>query len=255
MIPIKSPKEIEIMREGGQRLSWVVGKVINEARPGVALFQLDQLAELLIEKQGGKPSFKMVPGYNWATCLNVNEGVVHGIPGNYRLQEGDLFSIDVGMFYKGFHTDMARTLCIQAQNSKVKTQNDFFLEVGRRTLKKAIQIAKVGNRVGHISKTIGNEVKKAGFTPIRVLTGHGVGRELHEKPQIPCFLKGKIEQTSLLKPGMVLAIEVIYSQGGADVVMTNDGWTIQTADGKLAGLFEDTVAITSKGPLILTSID
>ncbi|MGB9706690.1 MAG: type I methionyl aminopeptidase [Microgenomates group bacterium] len=248
MIPIKTEEEIKIMKEGGRRLAWVFGQVLKKIRPGVKLSQLDKLAEELIKKQGGFPSFKTVKGYNWATCINVGSGVVHGIPGDYQIKEGDLLSLDMGMLYGGFHTDMARTFWVRSQKSK-------FLKIGERALRMAIKAARLGNRVGHISEAIEKEIKKAGFSPIEALTGHGVGQKLHEEPQIPCFVKGKINQTPLLKPGMTLAIEVIYAEGKPDLVLENDGWTVKTADSSLAGLFEDTILVTKKSPIILTPLE
>lgn len=252
MIPIKTDQEIEKMREGGKRLTQVLNQVLRAIKPGVSLEKLDKLAESLIEKKGGKPSFKMVKGYHWATCINVNQGVVHGVPDGYRLKNDDLVSVDMGMFCKGLHTDMARTLCVRRQKAKVKTQKDKFLETGKEALKKAIKAAKPGNRIGHISKAIQDVIQRRGYKPIEALTGHGVGKELHEEPQIPCFLKGKIEETPMLEPGMTLAIEVIYAQGSPEIVVAPDGWTIETQDGKMSGLFEETVAVTRDGPLILT---
>lgn len=248
MIPIKNAKEIEIMREGGRRLAQVLEKVLKAVKPGISLKELDQLAGSLIEKKGGKPSFKMVKGYNWPTCINVNQGVVHGVPTEYRLKDGNIVSVDTGMFYQGLHTDMARTL-------RVGAGDDIFLKTGQRALKEAIKAAKPGSRVGHISAAIEKVIRKAGFTPIQALTGHGVGKKLHEEPQIPCFLKDKVEDTPQLKPGMILAIEVIYAQGEPEVVIKDDGWTVETADGQLAGLFEDTIAVTAKGALNFTRLD
>lgn len=245
MIPLKSAKEIKIMREGGKRLAWVFKQL--KIKPGMSLKEIDSLVEKLIEKQKGKPSFKTVEGYFWATCLNINQGVVHGVPTNYRLKKGDMLSIDIGIFYKGFHTDKAETIRVGRKN-----QNEKFLKTGRRALSKAVDAAQPGNRVGHISQAIEKEIEKYGFQPIRALVGHGVGKKLHESPQIPCFLKGEITETEKLKPGMVLAIEVIYTQRKHKVVVNDDGWTVETADGKSAGLFEDTVAVTKKGPLVLT---
>jgi len=262
MIPIKTKTQIEIMREGGKRLSWVMKQVLEEVKPGVALYQIDKLAELLIKKQGGKPSFKMVPGYKWATCINVNQGVVHGIPNEYRLKDGDLVSIDTGFFYRGWHTDMAETVLVTNRFSRgaenllnretIVFKKRRFLKVGEGILKKAIEVAKVGNRVGHISWAMEKEIKKAGFSPIEVFTGHGVGEKLHEDPQIPCFLSGKIKNTSFLKPGMTLAIEVIYAQGSPEVILKDDGWTVETADSSLAALFEKTILITKQKAKILT---
>jgi len=242
-IPVKTEKQIKIMKEGVKRLRRILRRVLNKAKPGIRLSQLDRLAESLIEKQKGLPSFKMVPGYKWATCINVNQGVVHGIPDNYRLKENDVVSIDMGMKFGGLNVDEAWTVEVKTQNSKLKTQNEKFLEVGRRALEKAIKMAKAGNRVGHISLAIEKEIKKSGLSPIQALTGHGVGRKLHEEPKIPCYLQEKIVVTPLLKPGMTLAIEVIYSKGSPELILKNDGWTLETADGSLAALFEKTVFV------------
>lgn len=248
MILLKTAKEIEIMARGGKKLAWVMGRVLGQIRPGIKLSWLDRLAEKLIKKQGGFPSFKKVKNYHWVTCININEGVVHGIPGDYKLKKEDLVSLDMGMFFQGFHTDMARTI-------RCGGKDDKFLKIGRIALKKAVERAKPGNRVGHLSLAIQNEIKKADLNPVRVLTGHGIGRKLHEAPRVPCFLKDEIKKTAALKAGMVLAIEVIYSQGSPDLVLAKDGWTLKTADGKLAGLFEDTVAITKSGPKVLTRLN
>jgi methionyl aminopeptidase len=253
MIPIKTEEEINCLKAGGKRLARVMEGVLKQVKPGERLSDLDQLAEGLIKKLGGEPSFKMVPGYHWTTCINVNEGVVHGIPDQYRIKKDDLVSVDVGIFFQGLHTDMARTVEVQTTNNKKQRVRDVFLKTGENALEKAVRAAKPGNRVGHISQAIQKSVEKAGFTPVKVLTGHGVGKELHEPPRIPCFLAGKIEETPRLKPGMVLAIEVIYIQGRPEVVVDKDDWTINSRDQTLAGLFEDTVLITPKGSLVLTS--
>ncbi|TSC54376.1 MAG: hypothetical protein LiPW16_25 [Microgenomates group bacterium LiPW_16] len=249
MIPIKTKEEIEKMKEGGKILAKILEEIKKEVKSGITTLELDKRAEELIKQSGGKPSFKMVKGYKWITCMCVNEVVVHGVPGNYKLKEGDVLGIDIGLFYKGFHTDMAWTLRVQTQNDEV----DRFLEAGKRALEEAIKMAKVGNYVGHVSQAIQETIEKAGFSPVRALVGHGVGRNLHEEPQIPCFLRGKIEDTPKLKEGMTLAIEIIYNQGKPEVVYgSDDGWTIKTADGKLSGLFEHTVAVLEGGPEILT---
>ncbi len=254
MTSLKSQDQIRAMREGGRKLACVLQQVLQEAKLGVALWQLDSLAEELIKKQGGEPSFKTVRGYHWTTCININEGVVHGIPGKYQLKENDLVSLDIGILYQGLHTDMSRTVRVKEQENR-RVKEDEFLQAGERALKKAISAAKAGNRVGHISQAIEKEIRKAGFSPIEVLTGHGVGKKLHEDPLIPCLLMEEIERTPLLENGMTLAIEVIYAQGNPEVVLADDGWTIETADGKLSGLFEDTIAISQGQTLVLTSPD
>ncbi len=250
MIHLKNPQEIKVMREGGKKLRKVLNKVLDQVKPGVSKMELEQVAIEEIKLQGGKPSFKMVPGYHWATCLTINDEVVHGIPNEDILKEGDILSVDVGIYYQGFHTDLSTTVRVGKKGKNDAT--DKFLETGKRALKKAIQKARVGNFVGDLSLTIEKEIKDAGYYPVRTLTGHGVGRKLHEDPAIPCFLTGKKENTPKLKSGMALAIEIIYNLGSEEIVLENDGWTISTRDGKISGLFEETVAVTGSGPLILT---
>lgn len=253
MISIKTEEEIEIMKKGGQILAGVMEEIKKNVRPGVSTLELDRLADKLIS-QKGEPSFKKVRDYKWASCMCVNDIVVHGIPGDYKLKEGDLLGIDIGMFYQGFHTDMAETIIIQ--NAKVKSQNEEkrnFLKTGQKALEKAINQALVGKHIGHLSAIIQETVEKEGYSSVRALTGHGIGKNLHEEPAIPCFLEDKVEKTPKLKEGMTLAVEIIYNQGKRQVVYRNDdGWTIQTEDGKLSGLFEKTIAITAKGPIVLT---
>lgn len=236
-----------MMKNGGQKLKQVIDEVLSKVKPGVSLQELEEVAVRKIEELGGEASFKMVPNYHWATCINLNEGVVHGIPDDTPIKKGDLVSVDVGFYSQGFHSDMARTIEV---GTKKRTK---FLQAGRQALEKAIAQVKPGNRVGHISQAIEEAIKKAGYQPVKTLTGHGVGRQLHQEPVIPCFLKEKIKKTPLLKKGMVLAIEVIYTQGKPELFVADDGWTIRTQDGKIAALFEETVALRANGPLVLTS--
>jgi len=253
MISLKSSKEIEVMAKGGRRLAQILAKTLKEAQPGVSLNKLDQLVDFLIRKSAGQPSFKMVDGYHWATCLNVNEGIVHGVPNDYRLKDGDLLSVDLGIFYQGFHTDMAWT--IKVGKGKESLEKKKFLEAGKKALKEAIKMARPGYRIGHLSEVIEKEIKKAGYQPVKNLTGHGVGQKLHEDPPIPCFLKEKIAKTARIRAGMTLAIEVIYTQGQPEMSLEADNWTLKTLDGRLAGLFEKSIAVTRKGPLVLTEVN
>ncbi len=247
-VSIKNKSEIKKMIEGGKKLARVKKSLANKIAAGVNAADIEKEAERLIEKEGGEASFKMVPGYYWATCVNVNEGLVHGIPkAEIVFKKGDVVSVDVGMYYKGFHTDTSFTVGVEASPEIEK-----FLTMGRSALQNAIDKARVGNRIYDISSAIEDTLKAGGATPIRALVGHGVGRALHEEPQIPCFTQGARERSSLISPGMVLAIEVMYAQGTPDVVTLPDGWTISMADGKISALFEETVAITKHGPLILT---
>lgn len=254
MIDIKTPEEIDKMRAGGKILSDVLWEVLRHVKPGVTEFDLDRLAEKLILERGGEPGFKKVPGYKHTICVSTNEVVVHGIPGSYMLKEGDVIGIDCGVFYKGFHTDMSQTIVVKSSKFKVQNETKRFLENGERALQEAIKVAKPGNHIGHISKMIQDIVEKeGGYSVVRSLIGHGVGRKLHEEPEVPGFLRGSVEKTPKLVVGMTIAIEVIYNMGKSHVVYGNDdGWTISSADSSLSGVFERTVAITEGGPEVLT---
>lgn len=255
MINIKTPDEIKIMQECGQMLSEVMWELVKNVRPGISEIELDHLAEKLIIEKGGEPGFKKVEGYKYSICVSTNDVVVHGIPTDYKLKTGDIIGIDCGVYYGGFHTDMSETLRVSSQNSKVKSKKDEvdkFLEVGKNALKESIKQARIGNHVGHISKTIEDIVEPNGYSVVESLVGHGVGKELHEDPEVPGYLIGSIEKTPKLKEGMVIAVEVIYNMGDPDLILADDGWTLKTKDGSLGGLFERTVAITKTGPLILT---
>lgn len=255
MIHIKTPEQLKIMQHGGHILSDVLMEVMDLIRPGITELELDKIAEELIRKRGGEPGFKRVEGYHHTICMSTNDAVVHGIPGSYKIQKGDVVGVDCGVYYKGFHTDMAETILVSSQKLKVKSQKSVerFLGVGRQALEAGIKQAVVGNRVGHISKAIQDIVEKQnGYSVVRSLIGHGVGKDLHEEPEVPGYLVGKIEKTPLLKEGMTIAIEVIYNMGSKQVMLDRDGWTIRSADGSLSGLFERTVAITKSGPLMIT---
>lgn len=247
-ITIKSPTEIKIMEAGGEKLGRVKNALKAAVKPGVTAAEIEELAIKLIKNEGAEASFKKVPGYHWATCISVNEGLVHGIPVKELVfKKGDIVSIDVGIYFKGFHTDTSISVGIDES-----LENRKFLNVGQETLNKAIKKAVAGNHIYDISKVIEESIEAAGYTTIKALVGHGVGRELHEDPQIPCFLPGRVEDSPKIVPGMVLAIEVMYAQGSDKVEIAEDGWTIRMRDGKISGLFEDTVAVTEKGPVVLT---
>jgi methionyl aminopeptidase len=247
-IQIKTTKEIETMAEGGRRLAEVREKLKDAVKIGESAAYIDELAEKLIKKLGGEPSFKKVANYFWTTCININEGVVHGIPHKELIfKKGDLVSVDVGIFYKGFHTDTSFSIGLGTGKAV-----DKILQVGKDSLANAISKAKPGGRVFDISNAMENTLKKAKLNPIKALVGHGVGRSLHEDPQIPCFVHDKRDNTPILVEGMVLAIEVMYTPGNGEIIKEEDGWTISTQDGKISALFEETVAITKRGPRILT---
>ena len=243
---VKTEKEIEIMKQAGQICAEALKSVLLEVKVGVSCAFLDQIAQKEIESRGASSSFKTVDDYKWTICTTINEQVVHGIPTDYKLKDGDVLGIDIGAQFQGFHSDMAISVPVGNVGENAKK----FLDVGRETLKKAISKAMPGARIGDISQTIGDNVEKAGFMPVRILTGHGVGSELHEEPMVPCF--GKNGTGPAILANMVLAIEVIYTEGAAELKLEKDNWTFSTKDGSLGGLFEQTVAVTKAGPIVLT---
>lgn len=257
MIVVKSGKDIEKMREGGKITARVREEVLKAAVPGVKTADLEELAVTRIKELGGEPGFMKVPGYDYAICANLNAGLVHGIPSkDIVIKEGDLFTVDLGTFYKGFHTDAAWSIisnqrsAVSQQQEKEQREKKRFLRAGERALAKATERCVPGNFVGDISYAIQETIESSGYAVIRALVGHGVGEELHEGPQIPCF--GEPGEGSMLEEGLVLAIEVLYTMGGPAIETEDDGWTIKTKDDSLSGLFENTVAVTKGGPEILT---
>ncbi len=253
MIYYKNNDEIKNMALGGKILAEVLRKVASRVKPGVSEIELDILAEEFIIKKGAEPGFKKVKGYNHTLCVSTNDAVVHGVPSSYRFKEGDIVGIDCGVYYKSFYTDMAETVMVKGDKIENKLEKEKFLKTGEKALEEAIKAVKIGNRIGHISKTIQDIVEKDGYSVVRSLVGHGVGKSLHEEPEIPGFLDRGIKSTPLLSEGMTLAIEVIYNMGKSGVIYKGeDGWTISTKDGSLSSVFEKTIAITKNGPLILT---
>jgi methionyl aminopeptidase len=247
-ITIKSTSDVKIMAECGKKLSNVKKALTEKVQVGVSAAEVEDLADKLIKESGGKASFKMVPGYSWATCVNVNSGVVHGIPHKHiKFNKGDVVSIDVGIFYRGFHTDTSISVGLGVDK---KTKQ--FLETGKHALNVAIKEAVVGNRVYDISRAIQEGVEGGDYQSIRALVGHGVGKDLHEGPQIPCFVTSGADETPEIRKGMVFAIEVMYTMGDPEIKIDEDGWTISTRDGKISALFEETVAVTKNGPIVLT---
>lgn len=248
-----SISKVEAMSEGGHKMGVILQELLSVADPGVSLLQIEALAQKRIAESGGTPSFSTVAGYRWATCLCVNDVIVHGIPTDQVLVDGDVFTIDVGMIYKGYHTDTAWTKIVHNPEFTVDRNTEKFLEIGEKALWKAIDQAQIGNRIGHISAAIQKEVEGAGYGIVKTLVGHGVGRELHEPPQIPGFLRGSIDHTLPLVSGMTIAIEVIYTMGKPAICYPNDdGWSIATSDRSLSAVFEHSVAITANGPNVLT---
>ena len=243
------------MREGGKILSGIMKEVGESLAPGKSTFQINKLVEELVFDNGGKAIFK---GYGKESghpfpagaCISINDEVVHGIPKEDRiLHEGDLVKIDMGMKYKGMITDMARTFAV----GKISEKAQKLLETTKRCLDLGIDKLKAGNTLGDYSKAVQKYAESQGFSVIRVLVGHGVGRELHEDPYIPNFALPKSPENKIvLKKGMVLALEPMLNEGNCNIKLGKDGWTYQTADGKLSAHFEDTVVVGESGVEILT---
>jgi methionyl aminopeptidase len=250
MINYKNESEIDVMKQGGARLRRVVNRLIPEIKPGIKTIDIDSEAERLIGLEGGEPSFNKVKGYRWSTCLSINEQVVHTPPSDRIIKPGDVFTLDIGMFYQGFHTDFATSLIVgESANQK----NEKFLSIGRKTLDLAIGQAERGNQINNISAAIEKGITGAGYFILKELTGHGVGRELHEDPYVPGYVDKSHKKSLEIRPGLVIAIEVIYSKGSEEIAHEKGSdWSIISADKSLTACFEHTVAITEKGTSILT---
>ncbi len=249
MVNLKSTQEIIIMTEGGRKLKNVVEDLLPLIRAGITTKEIDDRAEELIKKQGGESSFKTVPGYLFSICSPVNEQVVHTKPSSRVLNSGDVLTLDIGMLYKGWHTDYAITKVVG--ESKDVTVNKF-LKIGEDTLYLAIKEAKIGNRLGIISKVIEREITGNGYFIIKELTGHGIGKKLHEDPYVFGFVDKPINKSLLIKKGLVIAIEIIYAMGTGVMIYEKDNWSVITKDRSISACFEHTIAVTDQGPIILT---
>ena len=248
MIILKSKAEIELMREAGKIVA-DTHEVIKEAIiPGISTLELDKIAENNIRKYNAVPSFKGYGGFPGSICASINNKVVHGIPGSEIVKEGDIISIDIGAYYKGYHADAAKTHGVGI----ISEENRKLIEVTKESFYEGIKFAKLGYRLSDISHAIQAHVEKHGFSVVRDLVGHGVGTELHEDPQVPNY--GPPGKGPKLKEGMVIAIEPMINAGRYHVKTLLDGWTIVTIDGKNSAHYEHTIAITEDEPLILTKL-
>lgn len=247
MIALKTPREIAIMAQGGAVSARVLQETLEKIRPGISTRELNDFAEKRIRELRATPSFLGYDGYEYSTCININEGIVHGLPSDYTIKNGDVVSVDLGVIFGGFHTDTSWTV-IAGRGSP---ESEKFLQAGRAALEKSIKACRAGNRIGDISHAMQIEVEKSGYNVVRDLVGHGIGRELHEEPQVPCY--GRAGTGIRLEEGLIIAIEVIYASGNPKLKVLPDGWTMATKDGSMSGLFEQTVAIVSGMPKILTA--
>lgn len=255
MATVKDPWELTLMRQSGRRLAEVIAMLKEAVRPGISTIELDELAESMVRKLGGVPSFKGyrvlgIPDPFPATiCASPNEQVVHGIPNGTALVEGDIISIDVGLVYGGYHSDSAFTVGVGDVAPEVRR----LLDVTEQSLYEGIAQALPGNRIGDIGHAIQAHVQPHRFGIVREYVGHGIGRRLHEQPSVPNY--GKAGRGNLLKAGMCVAIEPMVTLGSYKTKALEDGWTVVTTDGSLAAHFEHTVAITPKGPEVLTILE
>jgi methionyl aminopeptidase len=255
MIKIKTQQEIEIMAEGGKILAEILKKIADEAKPGIATCELDKLARELISSYKATPAFLNYGGFPSALCVSVNDIVVHGVPSDKKLRQGEIVSLDFGINYKGYNTDMALTVPVLGNMSykdwmKNNPKLHKLLDVTRESLELAIEQAVIGNKLGQIGYTIQKYVEKNGFNVVRDLVGHGIGKELHEDPPVPNF--GKSSQGPELVEGMVLAIEPMVVSGDWHLKLADDGFGYFTLDGSPAAHFEHTVVVTSSKPRVLT---
>jgi methionyl aminopeptidase len=253
MITIKTKSELDIMRHASRIVAEILDVLEAAVRPGLTTAELDRIAEEETLKRGARPAFKgYKPGdvvYPKTLCVSVNEEIVHGIPGKRRLKEGDIVGLDFGVVYHGFYGDAARTVAV----GPVPETTRRLLKVTREALYAGIEAARAGNRVLDISRAVQGVVEAAGYSVVTEFAGHGIGRRLHEDPQVPNYYRRGIPNPRL-QEGMALAIEPMVNEGCADLEILSDGWTAVTADGKLSAHFEHSIAITSNGPIILSEL-
>jgi methionyl aminopeptidase len=245
-IVIKSAREIEVMRLAGHMVAETLAALAQAVRPGVTTRELDAIAYRTLTKQGATPSFKGYRGFPASLCASINDEVVHGIPGKRALKDGDIVSLDVGAYYKGFHGDAAVTLPVGKVNGRVQA----LLDAGKAGLAAGMAAARAGAHLGDISAAVQSTVEALGFSVVREYTGHGVGRNLHEDPLVPNV--GEAHTGVVLRPGMTLALEPMINAGGWAVQVRPNGWTVVTSDGGWSAHFEHTVAIGEGEAEILT---
>jgi len=254
MVSIKTPEEIKIMAEGGKILAKIMKELEKKVKPGITTEELDRLAESLILKSGGKCSFKDYEDYPACLCTSINEEIVHSVPSARQLKDGDIISLDLGIFYQGFHTDMAITVPVTSPGLVEKINPDVIrlIRVTKKALKRGIKKVRPGNTIGDISNTIQRYVEGQGFNVVKELCGHGIGREIHEDPKIVNY--GKRHTGLEIKEGMILCLEPMVTVGDWKLKKSADGFGYETQDGLLSCHFEHTVVVTKNGAKILTMI-
>ena len=246
MLELKSLNEIEIMHESGRRLSSVMKKISRMIEAGLSTIEIDRFCESEITKQKGIPSFKNYRGFPASACVSINQVVVHGIPSKAKLCDGDIVGIDIGMCYNGYHSDMARTFAI----GSAREQDLDLIRAARESFYDCLKFAKIGNRIGDISNCIQENAESKGYSVVRELSGHGIGKKLHEAPNVPNF--GRSGHGIRIENGLCIAIEPMINAGKKEVVLLDDGWTVETKDGSNSAHYENTIAILEDGPIVLT---
>ncbi|MEJ5375178.1 MAG: type I methionyl aminopeptidase [bacterium] len=244
---LKGPEEMQFLRQANKIVACILEELTHLVTPGTLTKDLDRFVEQRIRDLGGEPAFLGYRGYPASSCISINEQVVHGIPGNRKIREGDLVSVDLGVVYRGYYGDAARTYGVGKLSQKARR----LMEVTEEALYKGIEKAVAGNRLFDISKAIQSWVERHGFSVVREFVGHGIGQSLHEDPQVPNYVP-RSPYNPLLESGLVLALEPMVNAGDYRVKVLPDGWTAVTADGSLSAHFEHTIAITEDGPEILT---
>lgn len=250
MVSLKSSREIDLMKDAGHLVARVLAKMEEIARPGVTTAHLDEVAESLIRAEGAVPAFKGYRGFPANICISIDEEVVHGIPGQRALHSGDIVSVDVGVKLKGYYGDGAITIPVD----RITKERKRLLAVTQEALKRAIEKVRSGGKLKEVSAAIQETVESQGFSVVRKYVGHGIGRKMHEDPQVPNFVDSSFKLNLTLKPGMALAIEPMVNTGTYEVKTKKNGWTVITADGKPSAHFEHTVVLTEDGPEVLTAL-
>ncbi len=248
MIPIKTEEDLEMMRAAGRILTWVMQELQKHVKVNITTLELDEIAAVLFAKKNAKSAFKGYKGFPANICASINEEIVHGIPGGRKLKEGDIISLDLGVNYEGYFSDCAMTIAVGIANPKIKK----LLAVTKESLLLGVKKAQINNYISDISNAIQRHVEKNKFSVVRMFVGHGIGKNLHEEPEIPNF--GQAHKGDIIKRGMVLAIEPMVNMGGWESKILDNNWTAVTMDGKPSAHFEYTVAVTEKGPEVLTQI-
>ena len=251
MISLKTARELALMREAGRIVAEVLARIEEAVAPGTTTLDLEAIAqEIIVDKYGAIPSFKGYRGFPGMVCTSVNEEIVHGIPGQRILNEGDIVSVDVGVIYNGYHGDAAITVGV----GEISPESQRLMEVTAAALQVGVEAALSGNWTSDISKAIESHVESQGYSVVREYTGHGIGRQMHEDPQIPNYFDPRIGGRIRLRPGMTFALEPMVNVGGWQTRVLDDHWTVVTADGKRSAHYEHTVAVTKNGPEVLTRL-